>query len=108
MSSAPTDGWPFPTPRDAATITTRFVLDGTRPILLVAHDEDGDWQAVCGTTDEDDHLRVILLAEAVALDASIGEVADLKAGWQAWRATVDAPWQRQPLVSAESDDEPRA
>ena len=53
MSQPAADDWPFADPRNVAVITTRQVFREGLPVLLVTHDEDdGDWQFVCGTTNE--------------------------------------------------------
>ena len=86
--------WPFDQPPDAAAITLRAVLDGA-PILLVSHDADDDgWQFLDGSEVDIDKAALISMAEAVALDPSIREVADLPPGWTAWRTDLGEPWQR--------------
>src|SRR4051794_14128998 len=43
------DDWPFANPPDVAAITTRQVVHGGEPILLVSHDaDDGSWQFLTG------------------------------------------------------------
>jgi hypothetical protein len=42
--------WPFDDPTNVAAISSRPVIEEGHPILLVTHDEDGDWQILCGTT----------------------------------------------------------
>ena len=85
--------WPFHEGKNRSAITTRQVLEG-HPILLVSHDEDGDWQFVCGTTDDEEDGRVVSLKEILKLDGSIAELADLPVGWEASRDTPEKPWQR--------------
>jgi hypothetical protein len=86
--------WPFDQPPNAVAITLRAVLDGA-PILLVSHDADDDgWQFLDGSAVDIDNAALISMAEAVALDASIREVADLLPGWTAWRSAPGEPWQR--------------
>lgn len=86
--------WPFDQPPNAAAITLHAVLDGA-PILLVSHDADDDgWQFLDGRAVDIDNAALISMAEAVALDPSIREVADLPPGWTAWRSSPGEPWQR--------------
>ena len=86
--------WPFDQPPSAAAITLRAVLDGA-PILLVSHDADDDgWQFLDGSAVDIDNAALISMAEAVALDPSIREVADMPPGWTAWRSARGEPWQR--------------
>ena len=70
------------------------MLDGA-PILLVSHDADDDgWQFPDGSEVDIDEAVLISMADAVALDPSIREVADLPPGWTAWRSAPGKPWQR--------------
>jgi hypothetical protein len=64
-------------------------------ILLVCHDDDGDWQFLCGTTDAPDHCRLVCLKDMVERDPSVNDIADLAPGWRAWRERVGAEWNRE-------------
>lgn len=92
--------WAFEDSYVFASYTTRFVLDGSRPILLVAHETDGDWQFLCGTTNDVDDCKVICLKDAVKIDPSVAELADLPLGWQAHRERPGAEWVREPNEGA--------
>jgi hypothetical protein len=77
-------------------ITTAPVLAGA-PIMMVSHDaDDGGWQFLCGTTNDPADGRIVHLAEMVALDPTVTEVADLPLGWVAFRAKVGGEWTREP------------
>ena len=88
--------WPFDQAPNVAAITTRQVLDQGLPILRVTHyEDDHSWAFVCGTTDDyEKDGRVIRMAEALRLDESLREVADLPPGWHAWREDKDSGWSR--------------
>src|ERR1700760_4903149 len=86
--------WPFEDPPNVAAISTRPVIEEGHPVLLVTHDEDGDWQILCGTTNETADGCVVCLGCAFERDRSIGELADLPRGWRAWRGSTTSPWQR--------------
>lgn len=90
--------WPFTEPPNRACFSTRKVLKGA-PILLVSHDSDGDWQFLCGQIDGPEDIRTIGLDCALNLDATIGELADLPRGWQAWRDSPDDDWDKYPATS---------
>lgn len=94
--------WAFEDSYVLACYTTRFVLDGTKPITLVTHDQDGSWQFLCGTTAEAQDCRVIALQSAVKIDASVSALADLPRGWQASREAAGSPWQR---IESEPDED---
>ncbi len=89
------EDWPFDQAPNVAAITTRQVLDDRLPILRVTHySDDHSWAFVCGTTDAESDGRVISMSEAVAMDPTVQEVADLPPGWTAWRETVGGGWNR--------------
>ena len=104
MNSKSKDPWPFDQPRNCATLTMRQVLDGSEPILLVAHDaDDHGWQFI-GTSDASvADGRVVCLEKMVKLDPTVLDVADLPPGWQAVRDEVGGAWTRQ--LSPEVVDE---
>ena len=86
--------WPFRDPPNTASITTRQVLEGA-PILRVTHDaDDGGYQFLCGTTVDPADARIVGLGRMFGRDPSLGELADLPEGWQAWRAAPGRPWKR--------------
>jgi hypothetical protein len=96
--------WPFDDPPNVTTITTRQVLEHGYPILLVTHDEDdGTWQALCGTTNDPDDGRVVGLDCLYERDSSIGELSDLPLGWRAWRKSLSSAWIREPYPSREEE-----
>ena len=86
--------WPFFAPKNLGVITTRPVLDDGLPILLVTHDDDGDWQFLCNTTNETSDGRVVGLVEIVNMHPGLSEVANLPRGWQAFRESPSEPWQQ--------------
>jgi len=98
--------WPFSDPTDVAAITTRPVLEEGHPILLVTHEDDGDWQVLCGTTNDSADGRVVCLGCLFIRDRSIGELADLPRGWRAWRDSVTSAWQREQKEPEEESDIP--
>ena len=91
--------WPFADPPNTAVIIQKSVLSGAEWIGFVAHDdEDGGWQFMGnlpGDINQDD-AAVAGFEEVLALDGSVGVLADLPLGWRAWRTEHGAPWQRAP------------
>jgi len=89
--------WPFAQPPDEAAITLRQILDGKKPILLVARDpEDGSWSFLTGEDFRAGDGKVVSLRTALSLDPTLAEVADLPIGWYAYRQQVGAAWERAP------------
>ena len=90
------DDWPFDQPPNAAAITVRAVLEGD-PILHVSHDEDDHgWQFLDGREAVVEEGRLISMVEALALDPTLREIADLPPGWIARRESTSAAWVREP------------
>jgi hypothetical protein len=92
--SFPQSEWPFSEPTNTMAFTTNRVLQDGYPILLVTHDQDGDWQFMCTTTNDSADGLIVCLGCAYQRDNTVGEVADLPNGWQAWRDYVGGPWVR--------------
>ena len=88
--------WPFADSENTAAMSTRRVFYEDFPVLLVSHDEEGDWQVLCGTTTEFEQAMVVCLGCAYQHDPTIGELADLPLGWCASRASTADPWVRRP------------
>jgi len=87
--------WPFDESPNVAVFTTRPVMCGESWIANVFHDEDdGGWQFHGVDPPEADAAMIVGLKRVLDLDPSIGELVDLPLGWQAWRVSRDAPWQR--------------
>ncbi len=85
--------WAFEDGPNTATITTVKVLERRAPILLVTHDEDdGGWQFLCGTTNDDADARIVGLGTIVKWDPSVNELADLPLGWRGLILTGVFPW----------------
>ena len=92
------NGWPFADPPNVAVFTSRRILAREVAICFVTHDEeDGAWQfhPRGGTPSETDGA-VVGLQTIVAIDPSVGSLADLPLGWCAWRDEATTAWQRMP------------
>lgn len=65
------------------------------PVLYVSHDDDGDWQFLCGRVhDPEANHRPLLvcLEDAVRLDPAVNDLAELCINHHAERASPSAPW----------------
>jgi hypothetical protein len=90
------DDWPFDQLPNAAAITVRAILEGD-PILHVSHDEDDHgWQFLDGRDVVVEEGRLISMANALDIDPTLREIADLPPGWIAWREGPSAAWVRVP------------
>lgn len=98
--------WPFDQSPNTAAITTRQVLQMNMPVLVVVHhDDDDSWSFSCGTTADVDDGRVISMREALELDPSLREIANLPPGWCARRERLGSVWVR--LQQSETGTESR-
>ena len=94
--SEETEQWPFDQPKNCSTFTMRQVMTRAEPILLVSHDEeDHGWQFIGSSEASMEDAMLVTLKSIVAIDPSVGEVADLPPGWQAVRSAPGHPWMRR-------------
>jgi len=71
--------------------TTAAAFDGG-PVILVAHDEDGEWQFLGPGGDD---LTPVHLAHLVESHPALAQVGDLPVGWEA-TADPAGSWSRAP------------
>ena len=91
----------FREPKNLTTFTTRQWLEEGKPILYVAHDNDGDWQFLTNDQMPED-IRVVALEQLVLKDATLNEVFDLEYGESAERKFVGGKWS---ITQMENNDE---
>lgn len=97
--------WPFVDSENVAVFTMRQIVDGRQPILLVAHSaEDGGWQFLTGETPRMADALLVSLRSMYERDRSIGELAALPEGWEAWRGSREAAWEVRRSEQAAEDD----
>jgi hypothetical protein len=78
------------------------VINGQRPVLLVARDHEGDWCFLCGEEHEgNDYVRVAGIGHVITGDPALAEVLDLGTGEEAERSSVGAAWIRAPYGGSE-------
>lgn len=81
-----------------AVFICSHVFKNERDVNLVSHEEDGDWQLMCGMADhgpKDGH--VVGIGHLIERDHSLQEMADLPAGWEAERQEIGKPWLRNKI-----------
>ena len=83
--------FPFNEPKDLVIFTCSHVLEG-QSILHVFHDEDGDWQFLCGKEHTTNDARLIAFEEIYKIDSSIKTLLDLERGKSADRKTINDNW----------------
>lgn len=88
--------WPFNDKKDVITITTKGIVEESKPILYVTHDDDdGMWQFHDGKELKEEDARVVSLKEVYALDSSISNLANMPCGWHAWRNSKEEEWKME-------------
>ena len=93
--------WPFADPINTLAYTSTQVLDG-HPILLVFHDHEGEWQFLADK--EDEECKIICLGCAFEREGAIAILADMPAGWLAYRDSPSDPWQSEPYEDSDADE----
>ena len=73
--------------------TCSHIIEDNKPILYVKHDEEGDWQFLCGDNHSTEDGRIIDLNEAIDLDPTIYKVGNLKCGQAAVRESKESEWK---------------
>jgi hypothetical protein len=88
----------FKEERNLGVFSCRRVAKDGAPVLHVSHEEDGDWQFLCGGTHEEgggDEALLVCLEHVVEKDPSLNELADLCPHWQAFRDEPGGKWRRE-------------
>jgi hypothetical protein len=86
--------WPFEDDPDTVAFIVWRIVKGETPILLVSHDDDGDWQFLDGEAVLTSDAARVSLANVVRMDPGVVELADLPPGWYARRDAPGSPWTR--------------
>lgn len=85
--------FPFHDAPNTVTIICCHIIDDSKPILYVSHDEDdGMWQFLCGSAHVIDEARMVSLKEVFNLDNSVGVLKDMPCGYYAERKTQNDNW----------------
>ena len=84
----------FKDPPNTAAFICQHVAAGD-PILYVSHDEDGDWQFLCGRPHGEDapqRAGLVCLADVVRRDPELNTLATLCSGHHVERTSAAAAW----------------
>jgi hypothetical protein len=88
--------------KNLATITTSQFINENKPITLVSHDNDGDWQFLTENVTLGDAC-IVALERIVKKDPTLNEVFNLNYGEEAQRDFIGDKWRRS--VSEKDEDE---
>jgi hypothetical protein len=85
-------------PSDLGGFISKTVLEGSAPVLYVAHQHDNSWAMTDadGDPNEEGALIVACIWDAIGHDASLSEIAWLPLGWEAVRDGPGEEWRRRP------------
>ena len=76
-----------------AVLVCSHIFAITKPILLVSHHEDGDWQFLCGgDLDENEKPKVVGIGHLLERDPSLNEISDLPIDYEAERNAIGEKW----------------
>ena len=86
--------WPFAAPHSLRVITTIQVVTGKEPVRFVGRFDDGEYQFVCETTDDEDDIVVATLGWMVDHDRALARAAKLEAGEGLKRRDAGGRWTK--------------
>lgn len=76
-----------------AVFTCLHIIEHNSPILYVKHDNDGDWQFLCGENHTTKDARIVALQEMINIDPSVSKISNLKRGQTAVRENQESEWK---------------
>ncbi len=84
--------FPFDDAPNTPCFTCCHVLNDSKPILYVSHDEDGKWQFLCGQKHTAEEARIVSLKEITVIDKTVGNLAVLNCGESAEKDSANGKW----------------
>lgn len=89
--------WPFAAAPNSVALVSRDAMEAGMPVLIVFHEHDGAWTFLNRPLNEEcgDELKFACLGCAFELHPDVRDIADLPAGWLAWREDASCAWTRQ-------------
>jgi hypothetical protein len=91
--------------RSATAYSTRAIVDGDRPILLVIHSEDETWQFLPGDEVTQAEGVALHLGHIIEEHPDLAILADLLPGWGAERESIASSWERLPWPEDDEDED---
>jgi hypothetical protein len=73
------------------------IFEETEAILLVSHEDNGDWQFLCGADHTGGNAHVTCIGHLIQRDKTLLELEDLPKGWMAERRSSKSSWVRYPI-----------
>ena len=85
--------FPFKMPKNTAVFSYTHIINDGKPILYVTHDDENDWQFLCGDNHTIKDAMVIGIKEVFEMDKSIGILAKLPMRMTAERENINVEWK---------------
>lgn len=82
----------FKEPKDSLCISCIHIVDEKAPILFVSHEDDGEWQFLCGSRHHESEVHVLSLSEIVDIDPTVNELCEMQRGVYARRDFIGDRW----------------
>ena len=84
----------FKEAENTACFSCNHIIDQKKPILYVSHDEEGDWQFLCGIEEHAvENAKIISLKSATELDQTINDLFEMPRGVGAERNNINEKWK---------------
>lgn len=82
---------------NARGFTCKNVWERGEPILYVYHDDNGDWQFLCGRDEHNDAEEAVLLhaGHVFGMHPDLLALSDLEPGESALRESTNGAWTRR-------------
>jgi len=77
---------------DFTAFTLKQIVDGTKPVLYVVHDREGNWQFLANDKVSINDLMIIRLKELIKSDPSLKDILWLPEGTEAIRERLGDDW----------------
>jgi hypothetical protein len=69
------------------------IFENTKPILLVCHNADGDWQFLCGGTHAfGEKPKVVGIVHLLERDPTLKNLVDMPVDYEAERESIGSKW----------------
>ncbi|WP_133180191.1 hypothetical protein [Shewanella decolorationis] len=91
------EDWPFDFSDDTLAVTTKYVMNGDRPIVEVLHWDDGGWQFMCNSTNDSDDGMVICMGCIFEKFPWISRFKGLKSGYLSFYEIESGEWVIQEI-----------
>jgi hypothetical protein len=83
--------------RNTVAFVAIQIFHEDKPILMVEHDAEGDWQFLTGELVAQEDIMIVALDQVVKRDPTVNQLFDMIAGEMATREHIGGKWMREPI-----------